>query len=179
MLAGNPDTFAILVERVTEWDTEGCTGGLMHFYIDGKVYPRKPRVTPLNTELPHLFAESGSAFVRPKVSRKLYELNGKKLFRMLRRMRYPSYYGDDKEADEDYRFDVTLDQAAHARYHVFVVTDGQNVRLLIGRWGKKKRREKFRFLGETEITAEAYRDLINRVYVYYHNTIERACTAEK
>ena len=174
MLAGNPDKFAFLIERVNEWESEGFVNGVMHVYINGKAYPKKLHTTTLNVDIAHLFNEDYSAFLRPTASRKIYTMKGKKLFKQLRRLRFPAYYGDDKEADEDYRFDVSLEEISNARYHVFVVTDGQKVRLLVGRWKNKKHLNKCKFLDETEITAKKYQEIINRVYLYFHNNVEPA-----
>ena len=71
MLAGNPDKFAFLIERVSDWETEGFVNGVMYVYINGKAYPKKLHTTTLNVDIAHLFNEDYSAFLRPKVSRKI------------------------------------------------------------------------------------------------------------
>ena len=54
MLAGNPDKFAFLIERVSDWESEGRVNGVMHIYINGKSYPKKLHTTMLNEDIAHL-----------------------------------------------------------------------------------------------------------------------------
>lgn len=169
MIAGNPDKFAFLIERVGEWESNGFINGLMYIYMNGKLYPCKLRTTTLNSDLPSLFDDRSSAFVRPKVSRKLYAMNGKKLFKRIRRLRFPFRYSDKPDTDEDYRFDVTLNEMENAGYHLFVVTDGNDVRLLLGGWKYKKKDGKFKYLDDVELSAVEYQSIIRRVYFYYRN----------
>ncbi len=169
MIAGNPDKFAFLIDRVGEWQSGAIVNGLLYIYMNGKIYPGKLRTTTLSTDLWELLDEKTSAFVRPKVSRKLYAMKGKKLFKRIRKLRYPAYYSDKPETEEDYRFDVTLNEMADAGYHLFVVTDGKNVRLLLGRWKPRRKAEKLKFIDDVELTAVEYQSIIRRVYFYYRN----------
>lgn len=174
MLAGNPDKFAFVIERVSDWEKDGCVNGMMYIYINGRAFPRKLHTTKLDADLYYLFDEESSAFVHPRVSRKLCSFGEKKAFKCIRKARYPEFYAHKENAEVDYRYDVTLGELESARYRLFVVTDGQKVRLLLGRWKYKRRREKFRLLETAEISAAEYQDIVRRVYVYYHNNIEPA-----
>ena len=176
MIAGNPDTFAIITEKVANWRTDGRVSGMLHVCINGVAYPRKPRATDVENDILCLFDEESSAFSHPKVSRKLFEMKGKKLFKRLREMRCPQYYSSDKAADEDRRFDAVFIGPATAGYHVFVVSNGTSVRLLIGRRKKKKHGGRLRFLNEVTVTAEEYQRTVSRLYLFYKGILE--ATAE-
>ena len=61
---------------------------------------------------------------------------------------------------------------ATAGYHVFVISDGQSVRLLIGRRKKKKHGGKLRYLNDVIITAEEYQRTVSRLYLFYKGILE-------
>jgi len=172
MIAGNPDTFAVITEKVANWRTDSRVSGMLHVCINGVAYPRKPRATDVENDIIRLYDEQTSAFSHPKVSRKLYDMKGKKLFKRLREMRFPQYYSTDKAADEDRRFDAVFIGPATAGYHVFVVSDGANVRLLIGRRKKRKHGGKLRYIDDITITAEEYQRTVSRLYLFYKGILD-------
>ena len=51
MIAGNPDTFAIITEKVANWRTDGRVSGMLHVCINGVAYPRKPRATDVENDI--------------------------------------------------------------------------------------------------------------------------------
>ena len=129
MIAGNPDTFAVITEKVANWHTDDKVSGMLHVCINGVAYPRKPRATDVENNIISLFDEQTSAFSHPKVSRKLFEMKGKKLFKRLSAMRFPQYYSGNRNAEADCRFDAVFLGPATAGYHVFVLTyqvDGED-----------------------------------------------------
>ena len=83
MIAGNPDTFAVITEKVANWRTDKNVSGMLHVCINGVAYPRKPRATDVENDILRLYDEQTSAFSHPKVSRKLFGMKGKKLFKKL------------------------------------------------------------------------------------------------
>ena len=85
---------------------------------------------------------------------------------------FPQYYSTDKAADEDRRFDAVFIGPATAGYHVFVVSDGANVRLLIGRRKKRKRGGKLRYIDDITITAEEYQRTVSRLYLFYKGILD-------
>lgn len=173
MIAGNPDTFAVLTEKVANWRTDTKVSGMLHICINGVAYPRKPRATDVENDILCLFDNENSAFSHPKVSRKLFDMKGKKLFKKLRALRFPQYYAEAGNAKEaDCRFDAVFVGPATAGYHVFVLSDGQNVRLLIGRRKKRKRGGRLRYLDDVVITADEYQRTINRLYLFYRGILE-------
>ena len=172
MIAGNPDTFAVITEKVANWRTDGKVSGMLHVCINGVAYPRKPRATDVENDVCRLFDEHNSAFSHPKVSRKLFGMKGKKLFKRLRELRFPQYYSSDKAADDDRRFDAVFIGPATAGYHVFVVSDGANVRLLIGRRKKRKHSGKLRYIDDVTVTAEEYQRTVSRLYLFYKGILD-------
>ncbi len=172
MIAGTPETFAVLTEKVSGWRSEDKISGILHICINGVAYPRKPRPTDVERDIRRLFDESVSAFACPKISRKLFGRKGRKLFNRLREMRFPQYYSTDSEAKEDRRYDAVFIGPATAGYHVFVLSDGQNVRLLIGRRKKRKHGGRLRYIDDVTISAEEYQRTVSRLYLFYRGTIE-------
>jgi len=172
MIAGTPETFAVLTEKVSGWRSDDKISGILHICINGVAYPRKPRPTDVERDICSLFDESISAFACPKISRRLFAMKGKKLFKKLREMRFPQFYSSDEEADEDRRYDAVFIGPATAGYHVFVLSDGQNVRLVIGRRKKKKHGGKLRYIDDITITAEEYQRTVSRLYLFYRHAIE-------
>ena len=172
MIAGNPDTFAVLSEKVANWRIDNKVSGMLHICINGVAYPRKPRATDVENDILWLFNSEDSAFSHPKVSRKLFEMKGKKLFKKLRALRFPQYCSENRNAEEDRRYDAVFIGPATAGYHVFVLSDGQNVRLLIGRRKKRKHGGKLRYIDDVVITADEYQRTINRLYLFYRGVLE-------
>ena len=62
MIAGNPDTFAVLTEKVANWRTEKKVTGMLHVCINGGAYPRKTRATDVDNDILCLFDENNAAF---------------------------------------------------------------------------------------------------------------------
>ena len=172
MIAGNPDTFAVITEKVANWHTDDKVSGMLHVCINGVAYPRKPRATDVENNIISLFDEQTSAFSHPKVSRKLFEMKGKKLFKRLSAMRFPQYYSGNRNAEADCRFDAVFLGPATAGYHVFVLSDGQSIRLVIGRRKKKKHGGRLRYIDDVVITAEEYQRTVNRLYLFFRGTLE-------
>lgn len=172
MIAGNPDTFAVLTEKVSEWRTDDKISGILHICLNGVAYPRKPRATDIENDVRCLYDEENSAFACPKVSRKLFALKGKKLFKRLRELRFPQFYSADSKAGEDRRYDAVFIGPATAGYHVFVLSDGQDVRLLIGRRKKNKHGGRLRYIDDVTVSAEEYQRTVGRLYLFYRNAIE-------
>ena len=99
-------------------------------------------------------------------------MKGRKLFNRLREMRFPKYYSSDCAADEDRRFDAVFIGPATAGYHVFVVSDGQDVRVLIGRRKKKKHGGRLRYLDDVVLSAEEYQRTVSRLYLFYRGILD-------
>ena len=176
MIAGNPDTFAIITEKVANWRTDDKISGMLHVCVNGVAYPRKPRATDVERDIRRLFNEDVFAFSSPKISRKLFGMKGKKLFNRLREMRFPKLYSSDRAADDDRRFDAVFIGPASAGYHVFVISDGQDVRVLIGRRKKKKHGGRLRYIDDVVISAEEYQRTVSRLYLFYRGTLDSAAS---
>ena len=176
MIAGNPQTFAVITEKVANWRTDNKVSGMLHICINGVAYPRKPRATDVESDILCLFDGEISSFSHPKISRKLFDLKGKKLFKKLRAIRFPQYASDGSNGKDcpeaDCRYDAVFIGPATAGYHVFVLSDGQDVRLLIGRRKKKKHGGRLRYIDDVVIPADEYKRTVNRLYLFYRGILE-------
>lgn len=125
MLIGDPDRFALLIERVPQWESGGFVNGILYVFVGGELFPKELRTTTLNLDLCRLSAED-SPFMAPVTDVVLFALSAKDLFRRLYERTYP------EEELNDYRFLVPLQELCDAGYSLFVLSSGERVRLLLG-----------------------------------------------
>ena len=150
MLIGNPDKFALLLEKVPEWSTS-YVNGLLFVMLNGEIYPKTVRTATLNCELPELLNEN-SPFMNPVISWELYYLKSKDLFQRLATMTYP----ENSEQDNDYHFSmIALHEIYDSGYCLFIVSNGKNVRIQVGQWEN----EELVFIDETEISTEELNEI--------------------
>lgn len=163
MLFGNPDNFAFLIEKVPEWCGNGFVNGLLYVYVNGEIFPKKIYTTTLSD----LWSVFDYAFVNPPKDERLYALPDDELFAELRQIRYPLYFTDDEDADNDYRYDIEYYEIGDWRYHIFAVSNGKNVRVLIGHWSG----EELALESSAEITLGEFTTLRDDFSEYYHKEI--------
>lgn len=84
-------------------------------------------------------------------------------------MRYPEYFTDKENADEDYRYDIEYYEIGDWGYHIFAVCGGENVRVLIGHWADP---ESFELVNSAEITLDEFTKLREEFLEYYHKEIQ-------
>ena len=53
-----------------------------------------------------------------------------------------------------------------------MISDGQSVRLIIGRRKKRKHGGKLRYIDDVVISAEEYQRTVNRLYLFYKGILE-------
>ena len=162
MLIGDPDKFAFLIEKVPSWSAGGFVNGLLYVYVNGEMFPKELRTTTLSTDL---FMLRGFAFENLPTDKRLYALSDNELFGELRRLRYSDYFTDDEDADEEYRFDFELPELGDCGYHIFAVSGGENVRVLIGHWSG----DEFTLVNSAEITFEEFNKIRDEVTRYSDN----------
>ncbi|MDE6733310.1 MAG: immunity 42 family protein [Oscillospiraceae bacterium] len=165
MIFGNPDRFAFLIDKVPEWSAGGYVNGLLYVYVNGEVFPKEHRKTTLSSDLRGL---PNYAFAKLPTDERLYALNDVALFEELRKLRYPAYFGEDKEADDDYKFDIELRELSDCGYHIFAISDGQNARIIVGYWVDL---ENFEFMNSIKITAAEFAEIRERIREYYRKEI--------
>lgn len=167
MLIGNPDKFAFWVEKVPEWCSNGFVNGLLYVFVNGEMFPKELRTTTLSTDLHMVF---DYAFTAPPLDKRLYALSDEELFGELRRLRWPEWFGCEDD-DDDYRFDIELQELGDCRYDLFAVSGGERVRVLIGHWVDK---ENFVFANSAELTLDEFKGLRNALSEYYQKEIRQA-----
>ena len=146
MIAGNPDKFAFLIEKVSDWSSCGFTNGLMYLYINGRSYPEDVHTATVNMELNNL-TEHNSPMVNPVVDNELFSMKSKELFNFF----YTATFGKG-----DYRFQLPLQELGDAGYFVFVVASDDNVRIQLV---KQKSADSFELLDETVISLSEYKTI--------------------
>lgn len=163
MLFGNPDKFAFLIEKVPEWCANGFVNGLLYVYVNGEIFPKELYTTTLSD----LWSLFDYAFVNPPKDERLYALPDE-LFAELRRIRFPAYFTDDEDADEDYRYDIEYYEIGDWGYNIFAVSGGGSVRVLIGHWSG----EELALVNSAEITLGEFEKLREGLSEYYHKEIQ-------
>lgn len=170
MLIGNPERFAFLIEIVPEWISGPFINSLMYVFVNGEIFPKELRVTTVSDDLMLLLdKEAPYGFYCLVNDEKLYAFPDDELFEKLLRLRCPWLFYDEDECDEyDYRFDLDLDELNLAGYHVFAVSNGVNVRILIGYLGDP---DSFELVNSVEITVEEFTKIRDEISEYYEKEI--------
>lgn len=168
MLFGNPDKFAFLIEKVPEWCGNGFVNGLLYVYVNGEIFPKKIYTTTLSD----VWSVFDYAFVNPPKDERLYALPDKELFAELLQMRYPDCFTDNEDysfdIEYDYRYDIDYYEIGDWGYHIFAVSGGKNVRVLIGYWSNS---ESFELLNSAEITLDELTKMRGEFSEYYEKEI--------
>lgn len=169
MLFGNPDKFAFLIEKVPEWN-DGFVNGLLYVNVNGEIFPKELYTTTLS-DVGSVF---DYAFVNPPKDERLYALSDEELFAELRKMRYNAHFTDDEDADEDYRYDIEYYEIGDWGYHIFAVSGGENVRVLIGYWVDPRGdvlENSLKLVNSVEITLEEFTKMREEFSEYYEKEI--------
>ena len=153
MLAGNPDKFAFLIEKVSDWSSCGFTNGLMYVYVNGKGYPEDIHTTTLNMEL-HNLTQTASPLVNPVTDTGLFNMNSEELF---------GYFINTAFENDDYRYQLPLQELGDAGFFVFAVAAEDKVKIQIV---KQKSAEEFELADETVVLKTEYSDIATQVKIY-------------
>lgn len=129
MVIGDPYRLAFIVERMPIWEPQNDSfrNGIMFLCVSGEVYPKDVRTTTFFSELPDILGE-GSALMNVAVDRELYAMPSDELLAYLENITYP----EDIDTDNEYRFIVPFTEISDRGFDVFVLSDGENVRVLVG-----------------------------------------------
>lgn len=129
MVIGDPYRLAFIVERMPIWEPQNDSfrNGIMFLCVSGEVYPKDVRTATFFSELPDILGE-GSALMNVAVDRELYAMPSDELLAYLENITYP----EDIDTDNDYRFIVPFTEISDRGFDVFVLSDGENVRVLVG-----------------------------------------------
>lgn len=123
MLIGNPDKFAILLHRVEEWNMDDTfKNGILHFCINGEMFPKEILSVTLACEVPWLREKMANVVV----DKKIYYQPKDEAFAAL----YSKTFPEECSEDNDYRFQVNPECFLDFNYITFAVSNGVNVRIL-------------------------------------------------
>lgn len=124
MIVGNPYKFAIIAQKIEEWNSSDTfCNGVLFFCVAGELFPRGLDTATLSTEqvfwkdkLDTIVANNG-----------LYNLPTYEAFVSMYNLVFPS----DSD-DRDYRFDFSPQTLcpANSNFRIFVVSNGEYVRIM-------------------------------------------------
>ena len=132
MVIGEPYKMAFILERMNIWEPPDDTfrNGIMFLCVNGEIYPKDVRTTTLGCELPWLLAPE-SPLMNTVIDKELFKLPSDELLAHLESITYPDDIDDD-DIDNDYRFVLPFEEISDRGFDVFLVSDGENVRVLVG-----------------------------------------------
>ena len=126
MVIGDTTKLSFIIERIPEWEDESFKNGIMFVTVNDSIYPKELRTATLNCEFAD-FLSSRSAFMVPVCDKELYSKPDEELFQSI----FSETYSDGIES---YRFLIPFHEINDAGHWLFIVTDGENVKILVGRW---------------------------------------------
>lgn len=130
---GDPNNFALIAASVRSWNDEpGAGNGIFHFVVDGRVFPRRARVSALSADIGSL--SKGNALVDLPENSKLHDFAADEAFRFLLNGMLPYILMDEDEIPDDFQTDYTY-QASTGNLEdencfAFAVREGHRVRVL-------------------------------------------------
>lgn len=124
MLIGDPYKFAVLYDRVTDWNnTIKDNNGLFALCIDGKLFPNEVINAVVSVSI-HDIKESLCGI---PVNEMIYDLDTKKSFETLYELVFPDVDNDD---DNDYRYLIATSDLTDIDNIVFAVEGKGKIKIL-------------------------------------------------
>lgn len=173
MVIGDPYRLAFIVERMPIWEPQNDSfrNGIMFLCVSGEVYPKDVRTTTFFSELPDILGE-GSALMNVAVDRELYAMPSDELLAYLENITYP----EDIDTDNEYRFIVPFTEISDRGFDVFIVSDGENVRVLVGQDVNRRLspngfiiNDGYELAGETQITLHELESIRGALADFYNS----------
>ena len=164
MILGDPYKFAVIIEAIKEWNT--CTtfcNGVLFFCIDGDIFPKAIDTATLTCEL-SLYEEKFTTII---VNHELYDMPKEEAFVCIYNLVHP----EDWDIDNDYRFDFSPETLSNANCKVFVVSNGEYVRIMAASellYNKEESRHELDniLIAETIITVSEFHEIISALNSY-------------
>ncbi len=164
MIVGDPYKFAVITQEIKEWNTCNtfCNGVLL-FCIDGEIFPKTIDTATLTYELSR-YVEKLATIV---VDRKLYDMLKEEAFVSMYNLVYP----EDWDIGNDYRFDFSPESNANGDCKVFVVSNGEYVRVMAAseiKYNKEESRHELDniAISDITITVEEFHEIISALKSY-------------
>ena len=170
MIIGDPDLFAICIEVVEEWNYDkSFNNGLLFFYINGVSFPEKMIFATLNTEVHELIKNIENI----KEDINVFQMEKEEAFIYIYKLTFPADYS----LDNDYSYSMTPFVLWDNSYYVFVVSDGQNIRILASKLQYIKEESVHNLKGleilEIYISAEKMQDMLEKLKVFQVQLLEK------
>ncbi len=162
MLIGNPDKFAFLIERVSEWETNSFINGLLYIFVNGKMYPHELRTTNLVGDLYELF-DKQSPLMQLKIDDELFTLNSNVLFDKLCKITYP------EEQENNYEYLIPFREISDSGYTLFIVCSTEKIKLMLG----KENDGNIEFLDEVTLELAEFIEIREGLRKYYNDLLLR------
>jgi hypothetical protein len=181
MIIGDPFKFAILAERIPDWNIVGDTSfveGILFMSIDGILYPKEITSVTLNSDLGHIFWFPNHALLRLPENERIFKLDKKSAFTELFKCACPCILeGDDREdADNDYTNMIATTSIRDQGGEVYLVRCGDTVRILAGTVslvsrGNEKVYEISEQISECFISVDEIKKIVDDLKNYFENKI--------
>ena len=130
---GDPNNFALIAASVRSWNEKpGAGNGIFHFVVDGRVFPRRARVSTLSADIGSL--SPGNALVELPENSEVSSLDADDAFRFLLNGMLPYILMDEDEIPDDFQTDYTFQASTNnledENCFAFAVRVGNQVRVL-------------------------------------------------
>lgn len=154
MILGNPYKFAFLIERIPDWEQDSWKNGIMFVIVNDEIYPKDVRTTTFNSELPDILS-SDSALMNPVVDVKLYKKTDSEIIAFV----------EDEENENYYRYFIPFHEINDTGYCFYVISDGSDVKILIG----KTEKDEIALVDRLELTLKEYNEIKMQLVNFYNN----------
>jgi len=130
---GDPNNFALIAASVQSWNERpGLGNGIFHFVVDGRLFPRRARVSALSADIGSL--SSGNALVDLPENSAVSSLGADDAFRFLLNGMLPYILLDEDEIPDNFQTDYTYQASTNnledENCFAFAVKVGHQVRVL-------------------------------------------------
>lgn len=159
MLIGDPYKFAVLFDRVKNWNASlADNNGLFALCIDGKLFPDEV----INAVISVSIYDVKDSLNGIPINEKIYDMDTENSFKALYELVYPDYDNEDDQ-DNDYRYLLATPDLTDLNYLVFAVEGRGNIKILAAKleYDFEEERDIFDKSAITEIILE--KDYINNV----------------
>ncbi len=152
MLIGDPYNFAIIFDRVAEWNVSLTdNNGYFALCVDGKMFPNEV----INAVVPVSVSNVKNALINIPTNEKIYDMDTEKAFMALYELVYPDY-DNDEDRDNDYRYLLAPPDLTDLNCLVFAVEAKEKIRILAAKieYDFEEERDIFDNSVITEVTLE-------------------------
>lgn len=166
MIIGNPSTFALCVDVVSQWNSDNhFNNGVLCLCLGGVFFPNNLVNATLNTDLYKLIGQLENV----KEDADIFAMDRASAFKSIYKLRFP----EDYDIDNDYSYDISPYSLSDNSYYVFALKHEGRVRIL----GAKLRyiiEEGIHDLNEIDI-AETYilvtelHEIVEQLKEYWHS----------